>query len=167
MPIDTTTRPFFLQAQEGRAVWHLGALLVFKTAGDGTGGRCWTKEVLAPRGMAAPRHVHSLEDETFYVLDGEVTFYVGDEVLPAPAGSFLWAPRGVPHAFCVESETARFLAFATPGGFEQFFFSTGEPARALTVPPPSSEPPDIDQLARALADYGVKVVGPPPAPRQP
>ena len=56
------------------------------------------------------------------------------------------------------------LVVATPGGFERFFFDTGEPAGALTVPPPASGPPDLDALVAALADHGVDVLGPPPAP---
>jgi quercetin dioxygenase-like cupin family protein len=167
MPTDVTPRPYHLRAQEGRPVWHLGALLVFKATSEATGGRCWAKELLGPRGMAAPQHVHSREDEAFYVLDGELSFYIGNDTVRASTGSFVWAPRDVPHTFCVESETARFVAFATPGGFEHFFFATGEPANALTVSPPSSEPPDIDRLVQALANYGVQVVGPPPTPRQP
>ena len=84
----------------------------------------------------------------------------------AGAGDFLWAPRNVPHAFCIESTQARLLVVATPAGFEQFFFDTGEPAAALTVPPPPSAPPDLDVLIAALADHGVDVLGPPPAPTQ-
>ncbi|MGH8907517.1 MAG: quercetin 2,3-dioxygenase [Egibacteraceae bacterium] len=164
MDVDTT-RPYHLRAGEGRAVWHLGALLSFNASGEDTGGRCWANEQLGPRGMAPPRHVHSREDEAFYVLEGELTFYVGEDTVPASAGSFLWAPRHVPHAFCVESAQARFLAFATPAGFEHFFFATGEPATALTTPPPPSSPPDLDALVAALAGYGVEVVGPPPTPR--
>ena len=109
-------------------------------------------------------HRHSREDEAFYVLDGEVSVYVGDQVVRAQTGDFLWAPREVPHAFCVESPLARMLVVSTPGGFEEFFFETGEPAAALTPPPPVKEPPDLDALVAALAEHGVAVVGPPPAP---
>lgn len=74
------------------------------------------------------------------------------------------APRDVAHAFCVESAQARMLVVSTPAGFERFFFDTGEPATALTVPPPADGPPDLDALVAALADYGVEVLGPPLAP---
>ena len=79
-------------------------------------------------------------------------------------GAFLWAPREVPHAFCVESAQARLLVVSTPAGFERFFFDTGEPAAVLMAPPPAAEPPDLDTLLAALAEHGVAVVGPPPAP---
>jgi len=156
--------PYHLPRDGGKALWHLGALLTFKATSEQTAGRMWAKELSAPRGMAAPMHRHSREDEAFYVLDGEVSVYVGDQVVRAQAGDFLWAPREVPHAFCIESPLARMLVVSTPGGFEEFFFETGEPAAALTPPPPVKEPPDLDALVAALAEHGVAVVGPPPAP---
>ena len=164
MTTQLVTQPYHLPRDGGPALWHLGALLTFKATSEQTAGRMWAKELLAPRGMATPVHRHSREDEAFYLLDGEVSVYVGDQVVRAGTGDFLWAPREVPHAFCVESPTARLLVVSTPAGFEQFFFDTGEPAGALTAPPPATEPPDLDALVAALADYGVTVVGPPPTP---
>jgi len=164
MTTQLITQPYHLPRDAGSARWHLGALLTFKATTEQTAGRLWAKELLAERGMATPVHRHSREDEAFYVLDGEVSVYVGDDVVRAGVGDFLWAPRDVPHAFCVESTQARMLVVATPGGFERFFFDTGEPARALTVPPPAGAPPDLDALVAALAEHGVDIVGPPPAP---
>jgi quercetin dioxygenase-like cupin family protein len=160
------TQPYHLPRDGGPARWHLGALLTFKATSEQTAGRLWAKELLAERGMATPVHRHSREDEAFYILDGQVSVYVGDDVVRAGAGDFLWAPRDVPHAFCVESVQARLLVVATPAGFEQFFFDTGEAAAALTVPPPAAAPPDLDALVAALADYGVDVLAPPPSPTE-
>ena len=86
------------------------------------------------------------------------------DVIVARPGDFAWAPRDVPHTFCVESETAKFLAFSTDGGMDRFFFATGEPAGALTLPPPPQGPPDVEALVAAMAEYGVEMVGPPPSP---
>jgi quercetin dioxygenase-like cupin family protein len=160
------TRPYHVPRAAGPARWHLDSLLTFKATGEQTAGRLWAKELLARRGMATPVHRHSREDEAFYVLDGEVSVYVGEDVVRAAAGGFLWAPRDVPHAFCVESAQARLLVVSTPAGFERFFFDTGEAAAALTVPPPATEPPDLDALVAALAAYGVDVLGPPPVPME-
>lgn len=99
------------------------------------------------------------------MLEGDIAVYVGDATVTAGPGDFLWAPRDVPHAYCVESAEARFLAFSTTAGFDRFFFATGEPAGALTLPPPPEGPPDIPALVAALAEHGVEMVGPPPAPR--
>jgi quercetin dioxygenase-like cupin family protein len=68
-----------------------------------------------------PRHVHTNEDESFYVVDGALTAYCGDDVLPAGPGSFVFLPRGVPHHFTVDSGTATVLLIATPGGIEAYF----------------------------------------------
>ncbi len=160
-----TTSPYHLPAGDGPALWHLGALLTFKATTENTGGRLWVQEALGERGYASPLHRHTREDEAFYVLDGEITFYVGDDVVRAEPGSFLWGPRDVAHAFCVESDRARFLAFSTTGGLDRFFFATGEPAPTLTMPPPPDGPPDIDRLLAAMDEYGLEMVGPPPAPR--
>ena len=164
MTTQLITQPYHLPRDGGPALWHLGAVLTFKATSEQTAGRMWAKELTAPRGMSTPVHRHTREDEAFYVLDGEVSVYVDDQVVRARTGHFLWAPREVPHAFCVESALARLLVVSTPGGFEKFFFDTGEPASVLAGWPPAEEPPDVDALVAALAEYGVTVVGPPPAP---
>jgi uncharacterized RmlC-like cupin family protein len=165
MSIQTTTLPYHLQAGEGPALRHLGGLLTFKATSEQTAGSLWAKEALGGRGYASPMHRHTREDEALYVLDGELSVYVGQDVIRAATGSFLWAPRDVPHAFCVESDTARFLVVSAPGGFDRFFFATGESTDDRTVPPGLDGPPDVDALARALADMGVELTGPPPTPR--
>ena len=164
MTTQLVTQPYHLPRDGGPALCHLGAVLRFKATSEQTAGRMWAKELTAPRGMATPVHRHTREDEAFYVLDGEVSVYVDDQVVRARTGHFLWAPREVPHAFCVESALARLLVVSTPGGFEKFFFDTGEPASVLAGWPPAGEPPDVDALVAALAEYGVTVVGPPPVP---
>jgi mannose-6-phosphate isomerase-like protein (cupin superfamily) len=156
--------PFHTGPGEGPRVWHLGALLTFKATTEATAGRFWAKELLAPRGVAVPRHVHTHEDEVFYVLDGEVSVHIGDDVIHAEGGSLLWGPRAVPHAFRIESETAKVLVFSMPGGYDRFFFDTGTPATAPTLPPPATDPPDLDALVAAAGKHGVDIVGPPPGP---
>jgi quercetin dioxygenase-like cupin family protein len=164
MTANLVNPPFHTAPGQGVAIWHLGALLTFKATSAATGGRCWAKEMLAPRGAAPARHVHTHEDEAFYVLDGEVSVYIGEEVTHASPGSFLWAPRGVSHTFCVESDTARVLVFST-GHFDRFFLETGTSAATPTLPPPLTEPPELDALIAAAQEYGVTTVGPPPVPR--
>ncbi|WP_084796354.1 cupin domain-containing protein [Pseudonocardia asaccharolytica] len=115
--------------------------------------------------MAVPRHVHTHEDEAFYVLDGEVSMHIGDEVIGAIAGSFLWGPRTVPHAFRIESETAKLLVISTPGGFDRFF-DTGTAAAAPNLPPPAANPPDLNAIVVAAHEHGVDVIGPPPRPSE-
>jgi hypothetical protein len=116
-------------------------------------------EQVAPLGRGFPAHVHTREDEAWYVVDGVVSFLIGGETVRARAGSFLFGPRGVPHGFRVETPTARLVVFATPAGLERFFFETGKPAQALTVPASSDQ--GADELAVPLEKYGVEVLEPP------
>jgi Cupin domain len=108
--------------------------------------------------------VHHREDEWFYVSEGELTFWVGGDVIAAPAGSFVYGPRNVPHTFTVSSEEARFLLVTEPAGLEGFIRSLAEPAERLAIPPAPTEPPDIARLAQTAAEYGIEILGPPGIP---
>ena len=103
-----------------------------------TDGRVAVIHHLAPRGAGSPLHVHHREDEWFYVTEGELTFWVGGQVIAAPAGSFVYGPRDIPHTFEVTSDEARFLLVTEPAGFEGFMRAAAVPAQALTLPPAPS-----------------------------
>ena len=155
------TRPYALQREEGRAVWFLGALLVVKASGERTGGAFGLIDHVLPAGWASPYHVHRKEEESFYVVEGEMAFYVGDERIGAGPGSFVYGPRGVPHGFAVEGDApARVLLLNTPAGFEGFPVEAGAPAEELVLPP--AGPPDLEKLARIAATYDIEILGPLP-----
>ena len=151
-----------LAAGEGRALWHFGALLVFKALGAETNGQFWALEGLADRQMAVPLHSHSREDEIWYVLEGEIEFIIGDERRTAGGGTFAYIPRDTPHTFFIKSETARWFGVGTPAGLDEWFFETGQPAGALTLPPPPDAPPDVPAIIASLQRYGTDTLGPPP-----
>jgi quercetin dioxygenase-like cupin family protein len=159
--MSTNPTPHALGPGEGEALWWAGALITIKATAEQTGGEFYLIEEFVPRGTAPPLHVHPEDDETFYVLEGEITFYLGDgKTVPASAGSFLHIPKGYfPHAFRVNSETARFLIRTTPR-HEQFFRASAEPARSRTIP--LLEPLDMEKVRAAAAEYGVEILGPPP-----
>jgi quercetin dioxygenase-like cupin family protein len=156
--------PIALTANEGEALWFLGILATIKASARSTAGRVAVIEHLAPRGSGSPLHVHHREDEWFYVVDGELTFWVGGQVITAPSGSFVYGPRDIPHTFTVSSDTARFLLVTEPAGFENFMRTLSEPATELVIPPPATEPPDVEAMARLAAEYGVEILGPPGIP---
>lgn len=156
--------PIALAPEEGEALWAFGFLATLKASSETTDGRVAVIEHLGSRGAGSPLHVHRREDEWFYVLDGELTFWVGGEVVNAPAGSFVYGPRDVPHTFMVSSEQARFLLVAEPGGFDAFFRTASEPAARLEIPPAPKEPPDIEGLTALAATYGIEILGPPGIP---
>ena len=163
----TTTHPpraYVLDRRRRRDLWHLGALLTFKALGEETDGQLWALEGLADRRLAVPLHAHSREDEVWYVLEGEIAFTVGDQTSIAGPGSFAYIPRGVPHAFRVLTETARWFGVGMPAGLDLWFFETGQPAAAPVLPPPSVGPPDIDAIVASLRAYGTETLGPPPGP---
>jgi quercetin dioxygenase-like cupin family protein len=165
MDMSSVTPGFALGAGAGEARWWMGGLSVIKAAGRETGGQYTLLEVLEPRGIEVPLHVHHNEDEAFFVLEGAMTFYVGEEVHKAGAGSYVFAPRDIPHAYTVDSEQARFLILLSPAGLEGFVYATSEPAESLTIPPRPEGPPDeaeMEQLAELARRYGAEILGPPP-----
>ena len=138
--------------------------MTIKSPTESTTGRVAVPETLASRGSGSRLHVHHNEDEWFYVAEGELTFWVGGQVITAPRGSFVYGPRDVPHTIMVSSEHARFLLVVEPSGFENFIRELGTPAQQLVIPPPASEPPDIARLTALAAEYGVEIVGLPGIP---
>lgn len=162
--VTESATPIVAGPGEGEALWFMGFLATIKSSARTTGGGVAVVEHLGPRGAGSPQHVHSRENEWFYVLEGELTFWVGGEVSVAPAGSFVFGPKGIPHTFMVSSEQARFLLVTEPAGFEQFLRDVGEPAERLEIPPPATEPPDVAALTAAAAEYGLEITGPPGIP---
>ena len=156
--------PIITRADEGRALWHLGALLNFKALGSETGGRFWAAEGLADSNMGVPLNIHEVEDEAWYVLEGTIEFYVGKQMTIGGPGSFVYIPHGVPHSFKVRTGTARWFGIGTPAILDGFFFETGVPAESLNLPPapppPSEE--DIAVLTASLLSHGTVTIGPPP-----
>ena len=154
-------QPFVRKAGEGVSVWSLGGRFTAKVASEDSENRFSLVEALAFQTTEPPRHVHHREDEAWYVLDGMMTFYVGDDVLEAGPGCFVFAPMGIPHTFTVDVEPTRVLVFASPGGFEHFALELGEPATDDTPPPNLTVPPP-EVLGPVAERYGIEVVGPPP-----
>jgi quercetin dioxygenase-like cupin family protein len=157
--------PIVLQNQQGRALWHFGALINFKALTEETGGQYWAVEGLADKHMAVPLHSHTREDEVWFVLEGEILFTLGDETIIGGPGTFIHIPRNTPHTFQVRSGTARWFGFGLGGNLDQWFFETGEPAKSLTIPAPLSQPPSeavIQAITASLKTYGTDTLGPPP-----
>jgi quercetin dioxygenase-like cupin family protein len=146
------------------AIWFLGALSQVRISGEQTGGAFAVADHLARRGNASPVHVHDRDDETFFVLDGELRVFAGEQEHTAGPGTVAVLPRRLRHAYVVTSATARFLTLHTPAGFEQFAAEAGEPALTLTLPPLPAGPPDFAALAQAAARHHITIMAPPPQP---
>ncbi|WP_157172557.1 cupin domain-containing protein [Nocardia pneumoniae] len=154
-----TLSPFRSGDDTHRAVWHLGALVQFDATASQTDGRLAITRHTCRCGTAAPVHRHEHEDEIFIVLAGELTVHVAEQRFRVTVGSTVFAPRGLPHAYRVDSDVCRFLTVITPGGFEQWFAETGRPAESLSLPPAPTGAPDTVQLAAAAARHGVHILG--------
>ena len=142
------------------SVWSLGGRFTTMADSATTEGRFALVEALAWQSTEPPVQIHRNEDEAWYVLDGAMTCYVADDVVEAGPGTFVLAPRGLPHTFTVDVEPTRVLLLASPGGFERFAEELGTPAQddaqptTLAVPGPAV-------LGPVAARYGIEVVGPP------
>jgi mannose-6-phosphate isomerase-like protein (cupin superfamily) len=156
----TGRKPFVLKKGEGQSVWSLGGRFTLKVGEKDAAGRFALVEALAFRATEPPLHIHHKEDEAWYILDGHMTFYVGDAVFEAEAGSFVFAPSGIAHTFTVDVEPTRVLVFASPAGFERFAVELGEPA-TNDKPPAGLAVPGPDVLGPFAQRYGIEVVGPP------
>jgi len=163
-PIVPVTGSVISDPDAQTAIWFLGALSQVRVSGAQTGGAFALADHLAQRGNASPVHVHDQDDETFFVLDGELRVFAGEEQRTAGPGTVAVLPRRLRHAYVVTSVTARFLTLHTPAGFEQFAAEVGQPAKTLTLPPPPAGPPDFAALAQAAARHQITILAPPPEP---
>jgi quercetin dioxygenase-like cupin family protein len=161
---DHATAPFVVRRDGGEARWFLNTLSLIKSTDASTGGRLAVIETWAPRGPASPLHVHHREAEFLYVIEGELTVWVGGELIEAPEGSLVYGPPEVPHTFAVSSDQARFLVLAQPTGFESFLRDGSEPATALSLPPVGAPALDPARLAVVAAEHGIEILGPPGLP---
>lgn len=116
------------------AYWGVDILWLILATGETTNGEYSLMEQLCPENSGPPPHTHA-QREMFYILDGEITFVVGDKTITAGAGSFVTVPPDTVHSFRVNTETARILNSYTPAGFERLIIETTQPAETRTLPP--------------------------------
>ena len=144
-----------------RSVWYSGWLLTFLATAEETRGQFALIEATSRKGNVPPRHIHRREEETFYVLEGEMNVTVGDRTFKATPGTLVCLPRGVAHSFTIESEQLRTLILLTPAGLEGFFKEFSVPAPAMRLPP-ANEPAygEVQRMLEAAPRYGLEFVLP-------
>src|SRR4051794_10939474 len=133
-------------AGEGERWWCLGTLAIVRVPGEAVGGRYALIEFLFPHQASPPRHPHP-QDESFIVLDGEVTMVARETRLELGPGGVAAVPKGVAHTFRVDSETARVLVLSTPAGLERLVRDGSVPTTEATLPPTDTRRPAPDELA--------------------
>jgi quercetin dioxygenase-like cupin family protein len=153
--------PTIRKPGEGRTIAVVGDVYRFLATGLETNGKYAMWEANVPPGGGPPPHVHSREEECFYILEGEIAFTIADQHLVASAGMFANMPVGTPHSFKNESaKPARMLISVAPAGLEQMFFEVGVPVPqgATTAAPATKE--ELERMLAAAPRYGVKIMVP-------
>ncbi len=153
--------PVAISSGEGEARWWFDGLALIKATAAETGGLMTILEITEPPDNQGPLHVHHVEDEGFWILEGSATFEIGDETIEARAGDYLFGPRDIPHRYTTGPDGCRMLFIFTPGGFEVLLRATSRPAERRALPPPAEAPPSEEEMKMMLAaiqDYGCEML---------
>jgi len=146
----------------GLSQWENGNLTTNLAEKKDTNGAFLLVEAMLAPGTEPPPHVHTREDELFYLLEGELDVYVGERAFNAKAGECVFMPRFKPHAFVIRSAQFRLLALFTPAGLEEVFRGMSSPAKSLELPKGAVtySTGDLRQTAQRLSEYGVRFLTP-------
>ena len=155
-----TEFPFLANAKDLPALWIEKGLCTILASAKATGNSYSLIEQLLAKGATQAPHVHEGQDEVFYILDGEITFLLGDRVESATKGALVFIPRGKVHGLRVDSETTRFLNLHTPGGMDRLLTALGEPAKQLSLPPADFKPKVVERATKFMfeTEIGLKYI---------
>jgi quercetin dioxygenase-like cupin family protein len=149
------------QPGKGSSYWVLGDLYTFKAVGEDTGQTYALVEIIVQPQGGTPPHIHSHENESFYIQEGELEFQLGEQIFVATPGTFLHSPKGQLHRFTnTTTQPVKLLCWVTPAGAEKFFMEIGVPAVDITHSPTVS-PADIEKVMATAPKYGLQIIPPP------
>jgi len=159
LPLDLETMTSQKPTLEN-SVHYIAYTFSFLVTGKDTNGafsltHCYFRE---GKEFTPPPHYHKFEDETFYILEGEMEFHLGDKKFMAGAGELVYLPKNGPHHFNIVSKKVKALLLITPAGLETFFREFGRPAQTLELPPvPDANPREEEFVAmqKRSAELGV------------
>ncbi|MGC3961538.1 MAG: cupin domain-containing protein [Verrucomicrobiota bacterium] len=155
-------QPTVRGSSEGRVIGVVGDVYRLLATGDDTNGQYAMIEALVPPGGGPPPHIHTREEEAFYILEGEITFQIDGKPLVATKGMFANMPVGCPHSFRNESDRpAKMIISVAPAGLEKMFIEVGQPLEAGATSAPVPTPADIEKLLAAAPNYGIEMKLPP------
>jgi quercetin dioxygenase-like cupin family protein len=155
------TQPTVRTPSDGRTIAIVGDIYRFLATGEETDGKYALFEAIVCPGGGPPPHVHSREEEGFYILEGEITLFIDGKPTVAKPGTFANLPIGVPHYFKNETNRpARMLITLAPAGLEQMFFEAGTPVPQGTTTTPLPTKEEIEKLMSVAPKYGVEILAP-------
>lgn len=148
--------PLLAKPTLDNSYWYIGHLLSVLLSAEDTGGLLSLLKITEIKGLEPPPHIHTREDEIFYLLNGEIEYFVGGKTYKATAGDSMFLPRDIMHSFRVLTDQSDVMILLTPGGFEKYFIEMSEKAPELKKPPRPTGPPDIPRLIAAGKKYGIQ-----------
>ena len=153
----TNESEIYVKPDQGESYSVLGDLYTIKVQSAATLGAYGLLEVVFQPQGGAPPHYHEQENESFYILEGEIEFQVAEKTYIASAGSFVHIPKGKIHSFINKCQTpVKALVWVTPGGLEKFFAEVGTKVEDPLFPP--LNPADMERLPRIAANYGLQLI---------
>ncbi len=150
--------PFHFQKSLERARQAPGMMMHFLATKEETNGAYALIEAKAVPGMEPPLHYHKYEDESFYMLDGEMIVTIGDKDYEVKAGDFIFLPRMIPHTQKILSKSIHVILSISPGGLEQYFWDFSAPAKDFEIPGFPKEPPSEEMMKTIMEmnkKYGI------------
>jgi quercetin dioxygenase-like cupin family protein len=138
-----------------------GALFHFLATGEQTNNQFSLIYIEVHKGNEPPAHTHKNEDESYYILEGVIKFWVGNETFIATAGDFVHLPKNVPHRFELQSGCVKELMWISAAGLEKWFWDNSAPVTSMQPLPVMKEPPPaemVNHFVQSLSAYGVEMV---------
>ena len=164
--LGTQAKPIFRPSGTAPAVWGPGDLYSLLVTGEESNNALFQFEAVVPKGGGPPPHVHTREDETFYVVSGSLEILLGDKTYQAKKGDFVYIPRGTVHRFKnVGDDSAVQLVTFVPSGVEKFFREVFPEAKDRNAAPPPVTEELIRRMTEAAPRYGMKMMPPPDSPK--
>jgi quercetin dioxygenase-like cupin family protein len=153
-----TMQSGLLAAGSGPATWVVGDLYTIKASGRETGGAFCLIEVIVPPKSGPPPHIHSREDEAFYIVEGQFKVSIDSQELTAGPGSWVQLARGSLHHFKnVGTSSGKMLILASPAGLDQFFLEAGREASTTTPEVGAPTEADVQRLLDVAPKYGIEI----------
>jgi quercetin dioxygenase-like cupin family protein len=148
-------KPILSSPNLNNSYWYIGHLMSVLISNKQTNGAFSLIHGYEIQGLEPPPHIHTMEDESFYLLSGKIEFTVGDKLLSAKGGDWVFLPRNIQHSFKVKSKKSEVLIHLSPGGFEDYFIEMSEPAKEMVIPPKPVGPPDVQKIIETASRYGI------------